>query len=466
MRSPAARSGQGASGARPNLASDRAGLAVRRTAVEILVRVEEQSAFADVMLGNRIGVFAPADRRLLTRLVLGTLAWRGRLDYEIGALYSRKLGALDPVVLAILRLGLFQMRFLSRIPQHAAVDTSVSLAKENRTTRAAGGLVNAVLRRAALSPVALPERTAGEAAAYLAIAYSHPRWLAESFIEWFGADGAERLMAANNEAAANAIRLNLARGERSKLLEELGRDGAEIAGDGRLPETIILASAPGFDSPSYRRGIFHVQSEASQLVARMLAPPAGATAIDCAAAPGGKATHLAEIVGIRGRVIALDTNLAGLKKARAIAARLGHANLAFIRADTLVGLPLKPVCDFVLLDAPCTGLGTLRAHPEIRWRLKPADLKRMAALQSAMLKNAASIVRRGGVLVYAVCSFAPEEGSGVVTEFLGSHPEFALDRNPPVMPLLPAAFDRDGMMLTRPDRDGLDGFFAARLVRS
>jgi len=459
-------------------AGDRAGLAVRRAAVEILIQVDQQSAFADVLLGNRlenqIVAYAPPDRRLLTRLVLGTLAWQGRLDYEIAALSSRKLDRLEPGVLAILRLGLYQLRFLSRIPKHAAVDTSVGLAHENRATRGAAGMVNAILRRAARDTVALPDRAADEIG-YLAIAHSHPRWLAGKFAEWFGIEGAERLMAANNEAAPNVIRLNLARGERQSLIDELCRDGFEIAPDdrlpktiGRLPETIVLDSAPKLDSSCYRRGLFYPQSEASQLVARMLAPRPGAMAVDCAAAPGGKATHLAEIVGPSGRVLALDWNLAGLRKARALAARLNDLNLSFVRADTAVALPLKPAsCEFVLLDAPCTGLGTLREHPEIRWRLRAGDLKRMGAVQSSMLESAAAAVREGGVLVYAVCSLAPEEGREVIGQFVARHREFALDSNPPIKYLIPEAFDAGGTMLTRPDRDGngLDGFFAARLLR-
>ncbi len=451
--------------ARSRRVSEREGVAVRRAALEILLRVEEQSAFADVLLGHRIGGFAPADKRLLTRLVLGTLAWRGRLDYEIAALSSRKLESLAPAVLVILRLGLFQLRFLTRVPKHAAVDTSVTIARENRATRAAAGFVNAILRRAALKPLALPDRSADEAG-YLAVAYSHPRWLVERFIEWFGIDGAERLMAANNEPAPNAIRLNLKRGGREEIVERMRADGFEFADGGRLSETALLKGAPRLDAPTYRCGFFHLQSEASQLVARMLAPAMGSIVVDCAAAPGGKTTHLAELVGDRVTVVALDRNFAGLKRARAVASRLGHRNIAFVRADLEAAIPIRPASrDYVLLDAPCTGLGTLREHPEIRWRLRPAALERMAELQSRMLENAAAIVRPGGAVVYAVCSLAPQEGKHVIAGFLLRHPEFRLDAAPPIRGLIEAAFDPEGAMLTRPDRDGLDGFFAARLLR-
>jgi 16S rRNA (cytosine967-C5)-methyltransferase len=460
-----AKSGERRASAPARAASERAGLAVRRMALEILLGVQHRSAFADVLLGHRIGVFAPPDRRLLTRLVLGTIAWRGRLDYEIAALYSRKLAQLNSAVLMILRLGLFQMRFVSRIPKHAAVDTSVSLARENPAARAASGFVNAILRRASGGPLPLPERTQDEVG-YLTVAYSHPRWMVEKFIEWFGVETAETLMAGNNEAAPNAIRLNLSRGSRETIIEELSSEGFRFASGGRLPETAIVEGAPQFDSAAQARGLFYAQSEASQLVARMLDPRPGATVIDCAAAPGGKATHLAELVGERGRVIALDVSFAGLKKVRALATRLGDRDVAVVRADLTAGTPIRPAsCDFVLLDAPCTGLGTLREHPEIRWRLKLGDSARMAALQSRMLAGAASLVGPGGVIVYAVCSLAPEEGGEVVRDFLERHPEFAIDRNPPIRKFIEEAFDDQGMLLTRPDRDGLDGFFAARLAR-
>ncbi len=439
-----------------------AGLLARRAALEILVRVESHAAFADVMLGHRLAAFAPPDRRLLTRLVLGTLAWRGRLDYELEHLCDLSLKKIERPALAALRLGLFQMRHLSRVPAHAAVDTAVSLAREE-AGRGAAGLVNAVLRRAARGAPAMPERTADEAG-YLAVAYSHPRWLVGRFIEWFGVARAEALMAADNEAAPNVMRLNLARGRRDEIVARMAADGIRLSSGEHLPETAVLENAPDFNSDSYRAGLFHPQSEASQLVARMLAPAAGATVVDCAAAPGGKTTHLAELAGSRGRVVALDLNLRGLVAARDLARRLGHRNIDFARADIAAAPPLRAEsAAFVLLDAPCTGTGTLREHPEIRWRLAADDFHRMAAVQRPMLEHAAALVRPGGVIVYAVCSLAPQEGQGVVRDFLEQHREFALERPP--APELAPWLQSDATMATSPERGGLDGFFAARMRR-
>lgn len=442
------------------------GLASRMAAAEILYRVDRESAYADALLGVRLPGFAPADRRLITRLVLGTLAWQGRLDHELVHLTGRKLDRIQPAALAIMRMGLFQLRFLDRIPQHAVVDTAVSIARRIPEARKASGFVNAVLRSATKKreTTPMPERGRNEKA-FLAVAYSHPRWMVERFVDWFGVANAERLMTANNGAAPNAIRLNLARGSRAGIVEQLSAEGFELGARGRAPETIVLNGAPNFESRAYREGLFHAQSEASQMVARMLAPRAGATVVDCAAAPGGKATHLAEMVGERGRVLALDVNLGGLRNARILAHRLRHHNVEFVCADLTAAAPLAlSTFEYVLLDAPCTGLGTLREHPEIKWRLKAADLARMAAMQSRMLDNAAALVRPGGAIVYSVCSIAPEEGEGVVDGFLARHGDFEIDRTVAAGELKDV-IDARGFMKTRPDLGGLDGFFAARLIR-
>ncbi len=441
------------------------GLDSRAAALDILRRVEERGSFADVLLGERLAAFEPNDRRLITLLVLGTIAWRGRLDFELAHFTGRPLDGIQPAALAIMRLGLFQLRFLDRVPQHAIVDTAVSLAKRTSDARLAAGFINAVMRRASRETATLPPREKDEFR-HLAVKLSHPRWMVERFIAWFGVEGAERLMAANNEAAPNAIRLNLASGTRDEILTRLRAEQFDIGDGGRAPETAILDGAARFDSAAYREGLFHPQSEASQLVARMLAPAPGTTVVDCAAAPGGKSTHLAELVGSDGRVIALDLNLRGLQNARGLAQRLGHRNVQFVRADLSMAAPLHAASfSHVLLDAPCTGLGTLREHPEIRWRLGPDDPARMASLQLRMLSNAAALVRPGGAIVYSVCSLAPEEGEGVVNAFLNHTGEFQIDRNLANMSEMKGLFDESGAMKTRPDLGGLDGFYAARLVR-
>ena len=441
------------------------GLAARQIALEILMAVERRGSYADAMLGTRVPALSPPDRRLATRLVLGTIAWRARLDYELERFCGRDLAGIQAEALTIMRMGLLQIRFLDRIAPHAAVSTSVELAKRSHEARAAAGFVNAVMRRATREKVALPARSDDEVG-WLAIAYSHPRWMVERFIEWFGREAAERLMAANNEAAPNVVRLNLARASREQIVRRLQADGMEVERATRFPETLILKGAARFDSPTYRGGLFQAQSEASQLVARLLAPPRDGAVVDCTAAPGGKAAHLAELVGPDGRVTAVDRNFAGLKNARRLCGRLRHRNVQFVQADTSSPLPLARSFDCVLLDAPCTGLGTLREHPEIRWRVGPNDPARIAVLQLQMLTNAAALVRPGGAIVYSVCSLAPEEGQDVVGAFLDMHPAFQLDLHASSYAAFKDLVDKQGMMRTRPDLGGLDGFFAARLVRA
>jgi 16S rRNA (cytosine967-C5)-methyltransferase len=461
------REGAGASAPAPSLlpGTPGRGLPARRAALEVLVRVAK-GAFADVLLGHRLAAFQdPTDRRLITRLVLGTIAWQGRLDYELAQLSSRGLESLDSDILAILRLALYQIRMTTRIPPHAAVDTAVTLARMTRGGTGAAGFVNAILRSALRQPVPLPDRSRDEVG-YLAVACSHPRWMVERFVTWFGITAAEALMAANNEAAPNVIRLNLARGDPLELIEQLRDEGIEATPSCHLPETAILANAPVLESRAMRDGRCYLQSEASQLAAAMLAPEREATVVDCAAAPGGKTTHLAEMVGREGRVVALDISRSGLRKVNSIATMLGHHNIATIQADCAAAMPCRPASlSYVLLDAPCTGSGTLREHPEIRWRLDAHDFARMAVLQGRMLDQAAMLLRPNGTIVYSVCSVAPDEGEGVVMSFLEQHRDFVVDRTPTSDRRFVGLIGDDGFMRTRPDQGGLDGFFAARLTR-
>jgi len=447
-----------------SIAPAAAGLRTRRTALEVLVRVARERGFADVLLGHRLAGFAAPDRRLVTQMVLGTIAWQGRLDYELERVSSRPLDTITPEVLAVLRMALYQLRILSRVPPHAAVNTAVSLARESGGDGAAR-FVNGILRNALRRQAPPPTRDHDEVP-YLAVIHSHPRWLVAKFIEWFGVQSAEALLAANNRAAPNVLRLILSRGSADELTARLEREGFDVTSRGRFPETIVLGAAPLFDADALRDGICYPQAEASQLVARLLAPTPGAMVADCAASPGGKSAHLAELVGRGGRVVALDLNYAGLKKTRGLAAHLGHRNVTVVRADAANALPLRPASfDCVLLDAPCTGTGTMREHPEIRWRLAPGDFTRMAGLQARMIEQTAALVRPGGALVYSVCSLAPEEGVGVVGNFIARHHEFAVDVPAALRASFAGLIDGDGYLRTRPDRGGLDGFFAARLMR-
>ena len=430
------------------------------------MRVETTEAFADELLTHRLAAspLGSADRGLTTRLVYGTLAWQGRLDHHLGTLLRSSLAGFEPPVRAALRLGLYQLMFLERVPAYAAVDSSVRLSQG--AGRGAAGLVNAVLRRAAAagrSGLALPDPV-GDALGRLAVEWSHPRWLVERWAEDFSAEELPDLLAADNLPGGTALRTNTLRTTRDALVAELEAAGAAARPSIWATEGVVVErnSAGLRELPAWRDGRFAFQSEASQLVTPLLGLHPGARMLDVCAAPGGKSGHAAARVGKAGLVVALDRRMVGVQRIRNETTRLG-ARLVALVGDACRA-PIRGTFDAVLVDAPCSGLGTLRRHPELRWRRQPADVPRLAALQRDLLAGVAPFVRPGGVLVYAVCTLAREENADVVTAFAASHPHFVVESvaaapdPPPAATITPSGF-----LMTLPHRHGLDGFFAARL---
>jgi 16S rRNA (cytosine967-C5)-methyltransferase len=434
----------------------------RQLAHDILQRVESTDAFADVVLAHRLAdaPLAARDRALVTRLVYGTITWQGRLDHHLGALVRMPLERLEPAVRTALRLGLYQLLFLDRVPVYAAVDGSVRLARAAGT--GAAGLVNAVLRRAARAGVeglALPH-PAADPIERLAVEWSHPRWLVERWARELGVTDLTRLLRANNVRGVSAVRANPLRTTRAALAAELEAAGIVTTPSAWAPDALVVerGAARVRGLPAWHEGRLAFQGEASQLIAPLLGAAPGDRILDACAAPGGKTAHLAALSGERGLVVALDARPGGLRIARGEAARLGAPGVRTLAGDARRP-PLAGPFDAVLVDAPCTGLGTLRRHPEVRWRRQPADVTRLAALQQAILTGVAPLVGANGVLVYAVCTFTREENEAVVENFLATQPRFALERAPAPSALLTA----DGYLRTLPHRDGLDGFFAVRL---
>jgi 16S rRNA (cytosine967-C5)-methyltransferase len=439
----------------------------RALAHEVLVRVETTDAFADALLAARLArdPLAAADQALATRLVYGTLAWQGRLDHHLAELVRRPLARLDPGVRAALRLGLYQLLFLDRVPAYAAVDGSVRLAARagGAAGRGARGLVNAVLRRAAAlgrRGLSLPD-PAGDSIGRLAVEWSHPRWLVERWASEMDAEALVRLLAADNTEAPTALRANTLATTRADLVAELRAAGIGVepsrwAADGAL---VDRAAARLRALPAWREGRFAFQGEASQLVAPLLALERGARVLDLCAAPGGKAAHAAALLGGTGMVLALDRRPGGVSRLRSEVARLGASTVHAAVADARRPAARDGAFDAVLVDAPCSGLGTLRRHPELRWRRRPEDVPRLAALQRDILTAAAALVRPGGILVYAVCTTTREEGPEVVGALLASTSRFVAE--PAALP--PELLDAAGNLSTAPHRHGLDGFFAARL---
>ncbi len=435
----------------------------RGVAHEVLVRVETTSAFADVLLARRLtdASLSAADRALATELVYGTLAWQGRLDHHLAQLVRGSVAALDPPVRAALRLGLYQLLFLDRIPAYAAVDASVRLARRG------GSLANAVLRRAARlgrDGLALPDAKA-DPIGRLAIEWSHPRWLVERLSAQLDTAELAALLAADNARGPVALRIGVPHAGRDALAAELSAQGVRIAPGRWAPDALVVErqAARLRSSPAYRAGRFVFQGEPSQLVTGLLGIEPGNAVLDACAAPGGKALHAAALAGPRGLVVALDPHRGGVRRITTEAARLGAVSLHAVVADARRP-PLRRGFDAVLVDAPCSGLGTLRRHPELRWRRRPEDLPRLATLQRELLAGVARLVRSGGVLVYAVCSPLRAETDDVIGAFLAAEPRFARESAVASLPAAAAPLvDADGALRTWPHRHDVDAFFAVRL---
>ena len=439
-------------------------LGARDLAAAVLERVERDRAYADVALATALAASTldPRDRGFAARLVYGTLAWQGRLDWYVAALAGRDPTRLEASVRVILRLGLYQLLMLDRVPAHAAVDSSVELAK--RLAPKAAGLVNAVLRRAIREArrAPLPDPDA-DPAAHLAIALSHPQWLVERWLGRFGRAAARALLAADNEAAPTVLRAR--HGERDQLLARLA-DAGIAAEPGRFaPDAIRVGMVAPHGLEDYARGELSVQSEASQLVALLLGVEPGMRVLDACAAPGGKTGYLAELVGPAGRVVAIDQRRRGGAAIAGVARRLGLANVDVVALDARrAGRALRTGFDRILVDAPCSGLGTLRSHPEVRWTRTPADVTRLATLQHEILTRVTPLLGAGGVLVYATCTIMPAENEGVVQRWLAAHPELAIEAAGGSLPAAAAGLvDETGALRTFPHRDDLDGFYAIRV---
>ncbi len=443
----------------------------RALAWQILNRVEQSGAFADALLG-RVLPAAGLERRdqaLASRLVYGTIAWRGFLDLAIETFAGRPASAIEGPIRTLLEMSLHQLFHLERIPSYAAVDAAVELAKRHRHGEAAG-FVNAVLRRAAREGAAAvklpdPQRDLG---AYLAARYSHPRWLVDLWIQELGREEAEALLRANNEPAPTVVRVNRLRVERGTCVRELEAAGCAVRPTRLSPAGIAVEEGSPYGSAAFADGRITPQSEGSQLVAFLVAPQPGEFVLDACAGGGGKSTHLAELMEDAGLVVAMDRRPGRFQRLRRECVRLGLRSIRPVTGDAGEP-PFRSSSTFarLLVDAPCSGLGTLREHPEIRWRRRPDDLGRFAEAQRRILEGALALVRRGGWVVYATCTIAQAENEGVVRAVLeaGERAKVVDART-----LLPssaheAVEDTAGALRTLPHRHDTGGFYGALLKR-
>ena len=445
----------------------------RRAAFRVLRDVHRIHAdLAHAQSGARLKLPDPRDRALAMDIATGTLRWRARLDHEIARIASRRLEQIEPAVLDILRLGLYQLRHLQRVPHHAAIHDAVELVREAGKPGAAS-FVNAVLRTLARTSVGLPPKpdAGGERAHtdrdaaidYLSVTQSHPRWVVERWLDRHGLDATDQWTRFNNAIAPIAVRVNSRRISTEQLVVNLAAEDVAVRPGQWSTRTLITTQGNPLTSSLAGQGLFWAQDEASQLVAELISVKPGEHVLDVCAAPGGKSLIATERMGDRGMLVAGDRRA---NRTRVLKERLEEAGTSCARVVQLDGQhpPLRPVFDWVVVDAPCSGLGTLRRDPDIKWRREERDLETLAAQQAGLLDGASVVVRPGGRLLYATCSSEPEENDRVVESFLRVHPQFRQD--PPDSPNLEPFIEPNGTFRTLPFRDGLEGFFAAILRRT
>jgi len=428
----------------------------RRSAFAVVRRVFEHDAYADRAFAAEAKGLAPRERSLAMSLAYGTVQRRATLDYVVAALCSRPLQSLEPGALAALRLGLLQLLYLDGIAEHAAVHESVELAKRN--SRGGAGLVNAVLRRAAREGRGLLRSLSDATPADAATLHSVPQWLAELWWEELGPERARALLAHVNDPAESALRVNPLVRTRDAVAAQLPVATRAVA---ELPEALVL-DAP-FDvqgSPLFASGAIMAQARGSMLAGAALAPRPGERVLGLCAAPGAKATQLGAMIGERGELVAVERHPGRAEALRATLARM-RVSWARVEVADAAEFSVTERYDAVLVDPPCSGLGTLQSRPDLRWRTGPDRIAALSALQARILCAGANATAPGGALVYSVCTISDDEGVRIVQSLLQERPEFEAEDLSALFP--PAA--QGPFLQTLPDRDGTDGFFIARLRR-
>jgi 16S rRNA (cytosine967-C5)-methyltransferase len=436
--------------------------AARRCAFRVVRRVFDEGAFTDRAFRaevERAGLDA-RDRAFAQRLAYATVQRKATLDHVLRQLSSRPPEELDPPLRDALRIGVAQLLYLDSVPARAAVSETVELAKE-----AGGGgfrLANAVMRRAARDAQGIVDRLDEDSPEHAALLDSHPEWVARMWWDALGPDEARALMRRDNEPAESAVRANTLRTTPEALAAAIP---ARTRPAPDLPEGLVIEEPYDLHgSPLFESGALMPQSRASMLVARVLDPQPGERVLDLCAAPGAKSTHAAALMGGEGEVIAVEKHAGRAKAMAENCERLGATIVATRQADSREVIEAAGF-DRVLLDPPCSDLGTLQARPDVRWRKDAATVDRLVAEQEALLEAAAQQTRAGGTLVYSTCTISPRENEELMLAFIESHPDFAADDLSADYPAY--AHARDGRFLQLlPHRHDTDGFFIARVRRA
>jgi 16S rRNA (cytosine967-C5)-methyltransferase len=444
----------------------------RAICLDILNRTEQADVHPDRLLTDsfkRYRHLTSRDRAFLTELTYGVIRWRGRLDWVIQHFSKIPFEKIEPGTLNILRLGLYQILFLSRTPVSAAVNESVELAKRIRG-RGGAGFVNGVLRSTLRQKdeIRYPDMEQ-DPVLHISVVQSHPLWLVQRWVKELGVEETHRICEFNNQVSSLRLRTNTLKINRKDLIEMLREKELKPVPTTFSEEGIALQDAPPTSElPLLQGGLYIIQDEASQLVTSILDPKPGERILDACAAPGGKTTHMAQKMENRGKIYALDVSKWKLDLIEEMSCRLGIKMVKTVKGDAAGPLPLPQGLRFdrILADVPCSGFGTLRRNPDLKWRRGEKDVKRLSELQFSILANLSNCVKEGGILVYSTCTVFHEENEDVVEMFLNEHPEFELDRLEKVLPEKFHLFIRNRFFKTFPPQNEMNGFFAARMIKA
>lgn len=444
----------------------------RRIALEVLYKVEVKNAYSRVALDSELSSheLSKEDRALVTELVYGVIRHLNTLDWVLNT-YSlkQKIEDFSPYVRNILRLGAYQLMYLDKIPAYAAINESVEMSKEFGHTGIVS-LVNAVLRAISnnVKDIHYPDQEKN-LSQYLSIFYSHPQWLITRWLSRLGEKETIELCEINNQAPPLSIRTNTLKTTREELIPILEEENLKVEVSSVAPGGLKIKNFVSLTQlESFRRGLFTVQGESSQLISYILAPKPGETVLDACAAPGGKTTHMAEFMENTGSIFALDIRKPRLEMIKENCRRLGVTNVKaeLLDATKVSSLYSKKV-DRCLVDAPCSSLGIIQSQPEVRWNRDYREtLVKMPQVQYAILDEVSLCVKPKGVLVYAVCSLEPEEGEKIIERFLKERPLFHLESVKPYLPVSKEELvDENGFLKIYPHRHHMDGMFACRMVK-
>lgn len=439
----------------------------RRCALDILVDIEKNNAFSNIAINRALKGknIESIDRRFISEIVYGVLENKIYLDFIINNFSKIKIKKINVKVLNILRMGLYQIIYLDKIPEFAAVNESVKLTKkvDYRSSSFVNGILRSFLRNKKDIKVPTMEENKIK---HLSITYSHPEWMVEKWLKEFGQDFTVELLKANNETPKLSIRTNTLKVTKKQLIESLTKESVEIFTDTFVKEAIHIRNLGNIeDMEIYHKGFFQIQDESSMLVGHVVDPKPGEFIIDVCAAPGGKTTHIAQLMKNEGKIVARDIYPHKLKLIEENAKRLGISiiHTQEFNAKELDG-SLLGKADKVLVDAPCSGLGIIRRKPELKYNKKLQDIKEISKIQLEILKNASKYVKKDGILVYSTCTIEKEENIEIIKKFIKEHKEFEIVDVNDVLPI--ELKSKDKFLQLYPNMYHTDGFFICKLRRN